>query len=554
MLNKIENEIRNEIYKALVELNYVTDDFKVQDIILENPKDASFGDYATNVAMKLAKVAHKSPMMIASEIKERVNLKQMHLTNFEIAAPGFINMTLDIDYLMDIVNIINREGSYFGSSNKHNAESICLEYVSANPTGFLHVGHGRGAAYGDSLARIMKKVGYKVNREHYVNDAGNQITNMAKSVYERYKELYGLDYEIPEDGYHGKEIIEVAKQFKDLYQDKYLNNFDLALFRQFGTEKLLNNLKKDLKSFNVEFDTWFSETSLYQTKQVEKVLNLLKEKGYTYTKDGALWLKTSNYNDEKDRVIIKSDGSYTYLLPDIAYHANKLSRGYSHLIDILGADHHGYIDRLKAAVEMVGGDSNLIDVEILQMVRVVENGIEIKMSKRSGKAITLIDLIEDVGSDPLRYFYVDKALSTHMDLDLALMKQRTNENPVYYVQYAHARICGIFEKYQSLGKEFKLCSSFDHLDKNKAKSIILKLLKFPTLIEEIAVKRLVHKLPHYIYELASDLHAYYNDEKVLTEDVDATNEKLTLLNAVRIVLKESLNLIGVSSPERMEQK
>ena len=554
MLNKIENEIRNEIYKALVELNYVTDDFKIQDIILENPKDASFGDYATNVAMKLAKVAHKNPMMIASEIKERVNLKQMHLTNFEIAAPGFINMTLDIDYLMDIVNIINREGSSFGSSNKHNAESICLEYVSANPTGFLHVGHGRGAAYGDSLARIMKKVGYKVNREHYVNDAGNQITNMAKSVYERYKELYGLDYEIPEDGYHGKEIIEVAKQFKDLYQDKYLNNFDLALFRQFGTEKLLNNLKKDLKSFNVEFDTWFSETSLYQTKQVEKVLNLLKEKGYTYTKDGALWLKTSNYNDEKDRVIIKSDGSYTYLLPDIAYHANKLSRGYSHLIDILGADHHGYIDRLKAAVEMVGGDSNLIDVEILQMVRVVENGIEIKMSKRSGKAITLIDLIEDVGSDPLRYFYVDKALSTHMDLDLALMKQRTNENPVYYVQYAHARICGIFEKYQSLGKEFKLCSSFDHLDKNKAKSIILKLLKFPTLIEEIAVKRLVHKLPHYIYELASDLHAYYNDEKVLTDDVDATNEKLTLLNAVRIVLKESLNLIGVSSPERMEQK
>ncbi len=554
MLNKIENEIRNEIYKALVELNYVTDDFKIQDIILENPKDASFGDYATNVAMKLAKVAHKSPMMIASEIKERVNLKQMHLTNFEIASPGFINMTLDIDYLMDIVNIINREGSSFGSSNKHNAESICLEYVSANPTGFLHVGHGRGAAYGDSLARIMKKVGYKVNREHYVNDAGNQITNMAKSVYERYKELYGLDYEIPEDGYHGKEIIEVAKQFKDLYQDKYLNNFDLALFRQFGTEKLLNNLKKDLKSFNVEFDTWFSETSLYQTKQVEKVLNLLKEKGYTYTKDGALWLKTSNYNDEKDRVIIKSDGSYTYLLPDIAYHANKLSRGYSHLIDILGADHHGYIDRLKAAVEMVGGDSNLIDVEILQMVRVVENGIEIKMSKRSGKAITLIDLIEDVGSDPLRYFYVDKALSTHMDLDLALMKQRTNENPVYYVQYAHARICGIFEKYQSLGKEFKLCSSFDHLDKNKAKSIILKLLKFPTLIEEIAVKRLVHKLPHYIYELASDLHAYYNDEKVLTDDVDATNEKLTLLNAVRIVLKESLNLIGVSSPERMEQK
>ena len=556
MLNKITNDIRSEIFKAISDLGYLDESIlkDSKDIVLENPKDSSFGDYATNIAMRLAKVAHKAPLLIANEITQKVNKEKIHVKNITVAAPGFINIELDLNYLIEIINVINEQKENYGSTNIHNNESVCLEYVSANPTGFLHVGHGRGAAYGDSLANIMKKVGYKVNREHYVNDAGNQITNMAKSVYERYRELYGLDFKIPEDGYHGKEIIQVAKDFRDIYQDQYLNNFDLQLFRKFGTEKLLNNLKKDLKTFNVEFDTWFSETSLYETKQVENVLNLLKDRDFTYIHEGATWLKTSMYNDEKDRVIIKSDGSYTYLLPDIAYHANKLSRGYNHLIDVLGADHHGYIDRLKAAVSMVGGDSNLIDVEILQMVRVMENGVELKMSKRSGKAITLIDLIDEVGTDALRYFYVDKSLSTHMDLDLSLMKQHSNDNPVYYVQYAHARICGIFEKLAKENREFKLTSTFNHIDLNKTKSICLKLLKYPSLIEEIATKHLVHKLPHYIYELASDLHQYYNDEKVITDNVDETNEKLTILNAVRIVLKQALNLIGVSAPNKMKQK
>ena len=373
----------------------------------------------------------------------------------------------------------------------------------------------------------------------------------AYSVYERYKELFGFHIEMKEDYYFGKEIIQVAEEIKDEYGDRFLNNFDLDFFKSYGTEKLLGNLKKDLKKFNVEFDTWFSEKSLYETKEVENVLTNLKKQGYTYQKDGALWLKTTDYGDEKDRVIIKSDGSYTYLLPDIAYHANKLSRGYHHLIDVLGADHHGYIHRLKAAVSMVGGNSNLIDVEILQMVRVIEDGVEVKMSKRSGKAITLIDLIDDVGTDALRYFYVAKSLSTHMDLDLDLMKQKSNDNPVFYAQYAYARICSIFKNAKDNGIDFIPVEEFNEIDIDSIKDICLVLLQYPNVLLEVAEKRLVHKLTHYIDDLAYQLHSYYNDQKVITDNKQLVMEKLTVLLAIKIVLKDSLTLIGVSTPEKM---
>ena len=556
MLNKLMNDIRKEIYETIEKLGYLDNQVipNPDAIVLETPKDKSFGDYATNVAMRLARVARKAPLVIANEISQNLDINKIHLSKIDAVAPGFINLTLDLNYLSNIINQVLTEDSSYGSLSIGENEHICLEYVSANPTGYLHVGHGRGAAYGASLANILKKAGYKVNREHYVNDAGNQITNMAKSVYARYEELFGRPLNIPEDGYHGKEIITVAEEFKKQYNDEYLDKFDLNLFRKFGTEKLLNNLKRDLKSFNVEFDTWFSETSLYESGAVENTLKLLKDNDFTYVKDEALWLKTSTYRDEKDRVIVKSDGSFTYLLPDIAYHANKLSRGYTHLIDVLGADHHGYIDRLHAAVSMVGGNSNLIDVEILQMVRVIENGEEIKMSKRSGKAITLIDLINEVGTDALRYFYVEKALSTHMDLDLGLMKQKSTDNPVYYAQYAHARISGIFEKWNNLGNEFTPVTEFKVLDLTKIKDLCLTLIKYPAVIEEAATKRLVHKLPQYINLLASNLHSFYNDEKVITENIDETLEKLTVLKAVQVVLKDALSLIGVSAPEKMEQK
>ena len=553
MLNELKELLKNSIYNVINDLGYV-DGVTIKnsdDIILEMPKDKDHGDYATNTAMRLAKVAKKRPLDIANEIINGLNKDELHLSNIEIAGPGFINFTIDKNFVLDIALKINKELDNYGSSNIGKGTKVCLEFVSANPTGYLHVGHGRGAAYGDSLARIMNKAGYNVHKEHYVNDAGNQITNMALSVYERYKELFGLKAEMKDDYYHGKEIITVATKVKDAFGDKYLNNFDMDFFKEFGTNELLNNLKNDLNKFNVTFDTWFSEKSLYKNGAVSGVLSLLNEKEYTYKKDDALWLKTSNYTDEKDRVIVKSDGSYTYLLPDIAYHANKLSRGYDHLIDVLGADHHGYIDRLKAAVSMVGGNSNLIDVEILQMVRVLENGVEVKMSKRSGKAITLVDLMEEVGTDALRYFYVAKSLSTHMDLDLDLMKQKSNDNPVFYAQYAHARICSIFKNAKEANIEFAPVTSFKYIDPSTVNELCLTLLQYQSVIEEVAEKRLVHKLTHYIDELAYKLHSYYNDQKVITDDVNLVMEKLTILKAVQIVLSNALNLIGVSAPEKM---
>ena len=553
MIEQFTNSIKYAFYNAIEKLGYVDGTVvkSQNDIILEVPKDKGHGDYSVNIAMRLARVARKRPLDIASEIVALINKEEIHLSNIEIAGAGFINLTIDLNYLVQVVGKVIEEGSNFGSSKVGNGQNINLEYVSANPTGYLHIGHGRGAAYGDSLSRIMKKAGYSVVREHYVNDAGNQITNMALSIYERYKELFGLEIEMKDDYYHGKEIITIASLLKEECGDKYLNNFDLAFFRKYGTEKLLNNLKNDLKSFNVEFDVWFSETSLYTEKAVENTLNFLKEHDYTYEHEGATWLKTSMYTDEKDRVIVKADGNYTYLLPDIAYHANKLSRGYTHLIDVLGADHHGYIDRLKAAVSMVGGNSDLIDVEILQMVRVLENGEEVKMSKRSGKAITLKDLIDEVGSDALRYFYVDKSLSTHMDLNLDLMKQKSNENPVFYAQYAHARIKSIFAKYSETKKDVTLVNEFKELDLSKVKDLCLVLLQYQNVVEEAATKRLVHKMTHFINELAYQLHSFYNEEKVITENTQLTNEKLTVLKAVEIVLKDALSLIGVSAPDKM---
>ena len=545
LMNNIKKEILNVVFSLGVS------DLNENDMVLEVPKDSKNGDFSTNIAMRLARSLHKAPQLIATDIKNGLDLKKCHTSKVEVAGAGFINFYLDLDYLLEVVPLILSQNDKYGSSNIGKGEKINLEFVSANPTGYLHIGHGRGAAYGDSLARCMKKAGYLVDREHYVNDAGNQITNMGLSVYERYKELFGLPIEFKEDYYHGKEIITIAEMIKSEYGDKFIKEYDLEFFKNYGTKFLLGNLKKDLKHFNVEFDTWFSEKTLYQTGQVQSTLEKLKQGGYTYESDGALWLKTSAYGDEKDRVIIKSDGNYTYLLPDIAYHANKLSRGYDHLIDVLGSDHHGYIARLKAAVNMVGGDSNLIDVEILQMVRVMENGEEVKMSKRSGKAITLNDLIEEVGTDALRYFYVSKSLSTHLDLDLDLMKKKNNENPVYYAQYAYARIQSIFKNFESLGEKIVYQNSFDSIDKNSFKAILMLLVNYQAVIEEVATKRLVHKLCHYLDSLAYALHSYYNDQKVITYDKKQTLEKLTILKALQVVIKDCLYLLGISAPQQM---
>ena len=546
MIETILNLIKENIKEVLKNLG-VEEEY---DILFEVPKEETFGDYSTNIAMRLARVLRKAPMMIANEIISKLDLEKLHLEKAEVAGAGFINFFLDKKYLENVVFKILNEKDDFGNQNVGNGQKILLEFVSANPTGYLHIGHGRGAAYGDSLARIMKKAGYVVSREHYVNDAGNQIHNMTESIYARYRELLGLDFEMKDDYYHGKEIIEIANMIKDEYQDYYINNPYYDHFRKVGLNYLLNGLKKDLKDFNVEFDTWFSERSLYDSGDVKKTLNYLIDNNYTYENEGAIWLKTTEYGDEKDRVLVKSDKTLTYLMPDIAYHANKLSRGYDHLIDVLGADHHGYIPRLKAAIAFVGGNPDLLDVEILQMVRVLQNGEEVKMSKRSGKAITLRDLIDEVGSDALRFMYSSKSLSTHMDLDLDLAVKNTNENPVYYVQYAYARIASLFRNVNE-NNTFKEVSEFNKLNHETAQKLVKVLLQYPAYIEDAATKRLPHKISQYALMLATALHSYYNDEKIISEDVELTNEKLTLLKAVQIVLKNSLSLIGVSVKEKM---
>ena len=520
------------------------------DIFFEVPKDPSFGDYSVNVAMRLAKVLRKAPIMIANEIISKIELKKHNLAKVEVAGAGFINFFMDKAHLNDIIMQINSQKEHFGDSQIGKGKHINLEYVSANPTGFLHVGHGRGAAYGDSMARIYKKCGYDVTREYYVNDGGNQINNLAYSIYERYKECLGLECNLLDDYYHGPEIITIAKRIIEADGDKYLKEEWFDHFREYGVNYLLDNLKVVLEEFGVTFDVWFSEKSLYSSGAVQKAIDKLVAEGHTYTSDGAIWLKTQEQGDEKDRVIVKSDKTLTYLTPDIAYHANKLSRGYDMIIDVLGADHHGYIDRLKAAIYYMGYDPNKLAVEILQMVRVLQDGVEIKMSKRSGKAITLKDLIDEAGTDALRYMYSSKALSSHMDLDLDLIVKQSNENPVYYVQYAYARICSLFRNVASQGLEYKQTTSFEKCE-DEIKELVSILSQYPKTVEEAATKRLPHKLASYAYSLASAFHSFYNDNKIISDDLEKTSQLLTVASAVGIVLKNCLSLIGVGVKEKM---
>ena len=545
MLSLLLGNLKVKIEEIVKDLG--AEDF---DVEFEIPKDKSMGDYSTNIAFKLTKVLRKNPNLIATDIVSKLNKEDYKLEKIEVLN-GFINFTFLSSYIHNLVFKILSEKENYGNLKVGESEYYNVEFVSANPTGYLHIGHGRGAAYGDSLVRILKKAGYKVDSEYYINDGGGQIDNLAHSIYERYKELFGLKCELKDDYYHGPEIIEIAKMIKTKVGDEYLNKDYYLDFKKIGVDYLLAILKKDLEDFNVTFNHWFSETSLYENGDVEKTIEYLNNHKFTYLEDGALWLKSSEYGDDKDRVLVKQDGSFTYLVPDIAYHRNKLNRGYTHLVNVFGTDHHGYVPRLKAAIEMIGGNSNLLDVELLQMVRVLEDGQEIKMSKRSGKAITLRDLIDDVGSDALRYMYVSKALSTQMDLDLSLLKKNSNDNPVYYVQYAHARISSLFKTALDKGLKYQELKEFKTLDFAKSNDLVLKLLEYPEIIEEASSKRLPHRITQYAYELANYLHSYYSDVKIITDSKAESNERLNLLKAVQIVLKDALSLIGVKAKDKM---
>ncbi|MFD1708704.1 arginine--tRNA ligase [Siminovitchia sediminis] len=554
VVEQVQEKLKHEIKQAIFKAGLANED-EIPAVVLETPKDKSHGDYSTNMAMQLARIAKKAPRAIAEEIKDHLDTSRASIEKIDIAGPGFINFYMDNSYLTDLVPAILKAGDDYGRSNAGKGQKIQVEFVSANPTGDLHLGHARGAAVGDALCNILDKAGYEVSREYYINDAGNQINNLARSVEARYFQAVGIDKPMPEDGYHGVDIIDIGKKLAEKYGDKFVRENEderFAFFRRYGLDYELDKLKKVLEQFRVSFDVWYSETSLYESGKVKETLELLRERGHIYEEDGATWFRSTDFGDDKDRVLIKKDGSYTYITPDIAYHLDKIKRGFDKLINIWGADHHGYIPRMKAAIEALGYDPARLEVEIIQLVQLYKDGERVKMSKRSGKAVTMNDLIEMVGLDAVRYFFAMRSSDTHMDFDLDLAVAESNDNPVYYAQYAHARICSILRSAEDKGITFDEEMDVASLTSEKATDLLKKLGDFPQVIAEAAEKRIPHRITNYIFDLASAFHSYYNAEKVLNEaQVEETKARLALVKAVRITLKNALKLVGVSAPEKM---
>ncbi|WP_078593472.1 arginine--tRNA ligase [Evansella clarkii] len=553
-VEKLKAQLKQEIVNAVVKAGLAEKE-ELPEAVIETPKEKEHGDYATNMAMQLARIARKAPRQIAEDIKEHFDAEAANVTKIDIAGPGFINFFVKKDYLTDVVAEVLEKEENFGSSDFGQGKKIQVEFVSANPTGTLHLGHARGAAVGDSLCNILEKAGYEVAREYYINDAGNQIDNLARSIDARYFQALGEDKPMPEDGYQGKDIIGFAEEIVDIYGDRFKEADEegrLEFFKEYGLKRELDKLKEDLADFRVNFDTWYSETSLYTSQKVEAALEELKDRGETYEEGGALWFQSTKYGDDKDRVLVKSDGSYTYLTPDISYHKDKFARGFEELINIWGADHHGYIPRMKAAVQALGYDPEQLQVQIIQMVNLFENGEKVKMSKRTGKAVTMRDLMEEVGIDATRYFFAMRAADTHLDFDMSLAKSQSNENPVYYVQYAHARICSMLRQAEEAGFKPEKGANLERLTAEKEIDLMKKVGEYPEAVNDAAKKRAPHRIANYVYELAQALHSFYNAEKVINEnDDELTKARLALMEAVRRTLQNALKLVGVEAPEKM---
>ena len=533
-----------EAVKAAFEL-----DLEASQIVIETPKNKNHGDFSSNVAMQLTRQLHQNPRMIAEKIIENFGKEAANVASIEIAGPGFLNFTLGTDSFSKVVSDVLEKKEMYGQQAA-NGIKVNLEYVSANPTGSLHLGHARGAACGDSCSRIMKKAGYDVTREYYVNDAGNQITNLALSLHARYSQALGFDKEIGQDGYLGQDIQNKGKELAEKYGDKYLADTpeNIAFFRKEGIEFELDKIKDDLNAYRVHFDVWSSEQAIRDAGLVEQAVEKLTAAGHTYESEGALWFRTTTFGDDKDRVLRKQDGSLTYLVPDIAYHNNKIERGFDMLVDFFGADHHGYIPRLKGSMTALGNNADQLNVDIIQMVRLVSNGEEMKMSKRLGNATTINELCEKVGVDAARYFFVQRALDSHLDFDIELATKKSNENPVYYAQYAHARMCSILRA----ATDIELATSFEDLTHEKEIDLMKALQEFNKVIVDAAKTRQVHKVCHYIQSLASKFHTFYNACKVIDRDnLALSSQRLALVKATKIVLANALDCIGVEAVETM---
>ena len=518
-----------------------------EDIVLQKSDNRGHGDYASNLALRMGKTMGLKPIELAEKIAQAFTLDGVD--HVEAVMPGFLNFFLKQDALGAVLEEIVNHKEHFGDLTIGKGIKVDIEYVSANPTGTLHLGHARGAALGDCLARLYQKSGYQVTREYYINDAGVQMEHLAESLEARYLQEFGIDSKVPDDGYHGPEIIALAKALKEEIGDRYIKNSHehLPEFRKYGGDHLLDAIKKDLHDFRVDQDVYTSEKAIRDRGDVERVLEKLKP--FCYEKDGALWLNTTKDGDDKDRVLIKSDGTYTYLLPDIAYHNDKFSRGFDRLIDLFGADHHGYIARIKASQKDLGHDPDSLQVCLVQMVRLFKDGEEFKMSKRTGNAITMKELIEEVGVDATRYFFVSRSAESHLDFDIDLAKTLGSENPVYYAQYTHARLCGIMRNAASF---YPIDYRSDLLTTTSEANLLLLLKEFPTVIENATKENEPYKITNYIHDLAQSVNEFYTKCRVIDDSaIDLTKERLGLVEACSIVLHNALDLIGVSAPEKM---
>lgn len=550
----------NEIIVAAVKSATAKGELPESDMpsfIIEKPSDKKNGDFSTNIAMAGARCYHKAPKMIAESIVNSLDLDGTLIDRAEIAGPGFINFYLSDDYYSKIVLDAVEQGENYGRSDYGNGKKMLVEFVSANPTGPMHIGNARGGAIGDCLASVLDAAGYYVQREFYINDAGNQIEKFATSLEVRYLQLCGKEIEMPEDAYHGADITEHAKAFYEINGDKYADTESKErrdALVGYALPKNIDGLERDLKKYRIVYDKWFRESSLHNDGSVQKVIDTLKEKGVTYEQDGALWFKASEFGNDKDIVLVRANGLPTYIVPDIAYHYNKLvTRGYDKAIDVLGADHHGYVPRMKAALTALGLDADRLDIVIMQMVRLVRNGETIKLSKRSGKAITLNTLLEEIPIDAARFFFNLREPNSHFDFDLELAAKQSSENPVYYVQYAHARICSILNKAKEQGFEMTTPSveELNALNSSEERELISHLANLTDEIISAAKGYDPAKITHYVVELATLFHKFYNAQRVMIDDKKLMNARLYLCTAVKSTIKNILTMLKIDAPESM---
>ncbi|MBR2182036.1 MAG: arginine--tRNA ligase [Acidaminococcaceae bacterium] len=522
------------------------------EVQLTVPPKKEFGDFATNFAMQSARALCCNPRVLAQYIVEHLDCA--YVNKMEIAGPGFLNFYLNPDWVYDMLAHIVEAGENYGNLPKASDEKIQVEYVSANPTGPLHVGHGRGAAVGSALSNLLKAAGYDVEQEYYINDAGNQMNNLARSVNARYLELLGQPCEFPDDGYHGHDIIDTAQRIINKYGDRFLQMEEAERLEEFKTiayQEKLAALREDLERFNVHFDVWFSEKTLHEANKINEACDYLLEKGYMERRDGALWLKSTEFGDDKDRVVIRDNGVPTYFAADIAYHTNKFNRGFDRVINLWGADHHGYIARMKAAMQCMGFKPEQLEILVLQMVRLLRDGQEVKMSKRTGQSVTLNELIDEVGTDAARFFFVMRSIDSQLDFDLDLAVKKSNDNPVFYVQYAHARICSIMRQVAEAGITVRGTGNYKLLTEPVEVDLIKKLGGYPEMLAEAAKERAVQQVAHYVYDLAGLFHSAYNQCRILGVNEELQQARLAMVMAVGHVIRHALSILGVSAPEKM---